>query len=112
MCVALGEDNLCVCVCVFKVPLGIQLKNEAKLQHMAEILDELSEYVPIQQQNGVTLIPRIIFGDQLTIARIRGAAILRTPEINEEHQLKQFVGAISDWHARLCLVMVWFNSIA
>lgn len=88
-----------------KVPLGIQLKNEAKLQDI-EILDDLNRYVPIQQQDGVTLVPRIIFGDQLTIARICGAAILRSPEIKEEHQLKQFVGVISDWHARLCLVTV------
>ena len=91
---------------LIKVPLGIQLKNEAKLEHMAEILDELNEYVPVQQQDGVTLIPRIVFGDQLTIARIRGATILRSPEINEQNQLKQFVGVISDWHGRLCLMMV------
>ena len=91
---------------LIKIPLGIQLKNETKLEHMAEILDELCEYVPIQQQDGITLIPRMVFGDQLTIARIRGAAILRSPEINVEDQLKQFVGVISDWHARLCLVTV------
>ena len=95
-------------LCTLKVPLGIQLKNEAKLQDMAEILDDLNRYVPIQQIDGVTLVPRIIFGDQLTIARIRGAAILRSPEVKEEHQLKQFVGVISDWHARLCFVTVCF----
>ena len=75
---------------------------------MAEILDDLNKYVPVQQQDGVTLIPRLVFGDQLTIARIRGAAILRSPEVKEECQLKQFVGVISDWHARLCLVTVCF----
>ena len=53
--------NVSICVSVIKVPLGIQLKNEAKLEHMAQILDELNEYVPVQ--NGVTLIPRMVFGD-------------------------------------------------
>ena len=89
-----------------KVPLGIQLKNEAKLEHMAEILDGLNDYVPIQQHDGVTLVPRIVFGDQLTVARVGGAAILRSPEVKEENQLKQFVGVVSDWHARLCLMTV------
>ena len=60
-----------------KVPLGMQLKNEAKLEHMAEILDGQNDYVPIQQHDSVTLVPHIVFGNQLTIAQVRGAAMLR-----------------------------------
>jgi len=78
---------------------------------MAEILDSLNQYVPVHSnsddtgENGV-LVPRVIFGDQLTVARIRGAAILRSYHTVVEKQLGGFIGAISDWHARLCLVTV------
>ena len=44
--------------------------------------------------------------DQLTVARIRGAATLRSSDLNEEKQLKGFVEVVSDWHTRLCLVTV------
>lgn len=93
---------------VLKVPLGIQLKNEAKLKDMADILVALNDYVPVQCSNDENelLIPRVVFGDQLTVARIRGAAILRSSDLSTQNQLNQFLGAISDWHARLYLVMV------
>ena len=91
-----------------KVPLGIQLKNEANLKDMTDILDSLNNYVPAQSSSGINeiLIPQIVFGDQMTVARIRGAAILRSSDLVIPKQLNQFVGAVSDWHARLYLVMV------
>ena len=76
---------------------------------MAEILDALSDYVPRKSlPDGIKIqqIPQIIYGDQLTVARIRGAATLRSSDLNEEKQLKGFVEVISDWHTRLCLVTV------
>ena len=37
---------------ILNVPLGIQLKNEANLKDMADILDSLNEYVPVQCSGG------------------------------------------------------------
>ena len=74
---------------------------------MAEILDSLNAYVPVKQMtNCEAQIPRIIFGDQLTAARIRGAAILRSSHLTVPSKLGGFTEAVSDWHARLCLVTV------
>lgn len=94
-------------------PLGIQTKNEANIKEMAEILDALNDYVPVKQlpdDAGIQQIPRIIYGDQLTVARIRGAATLRSSDLTQEKQLKGFIEVVSDWHARLCLVTVCVNS--
>ena len=71
---------------------------------MAEILDALNAYVPTK--NPEAQIPIIVFGDQLTAARIRSAAILRSSHLTAEAKLEGFVEAVSDWHARLCLVTV------
>ena len=76
---------------------------------MAEILDGLNPYVPekcLAEIGEVYKIPRIIYGDQLTIARILGAATLQSSDILEEKQLNGFTPVISDWHTRLCLVTV------
>lgn len=83
---------------------------------MAEILDELNMYVPMYpytsiQEDGeveyhIKPIARLLFGDQVTVARVRGAAILRSSHVFEPNQLGGFVASISDWHARLCLVTV------
>ena len=98
-----------MCDCL-KIPLGIETKNEANLKEMAQILDSLNKYVPVHcnsdstTENGV-LVPRVIFGDQLTVARIRGAAVLRSYHTTVEEKLDGFVGTISDWHARLCFTV-------
>ena len=74
---------------------------------MAQILDALNVYVPTKQMiNSEAQIPRIVFGDQLTAARIRGAAILRSSHLTMKTKLGGFVEAVSDWHARLCLVTI------
>ena len=74
---------------------------------MAQILDALNVYVPTKHMtNSESQIPRIIFGDQLTAVRIRSAAILRSSHLTAKSKLGGFVEAVSDWHARLCLVTV------
>jgi len=91
------------------VPLGIQAKNEANIKEMAEILDSLGTYVPkkcLLDIGEIYKIPRVIYGDQLTVARIRSAATLRSSEIDEQKRLDGFTEVISDWHTRLCLVTV------
>ena len=81
---------------------------------MAKILDGLSDYIPLKSFPDETIqrIPRIIYGDQLTVARIRGAVTLRSSDLIEDKQLKGFIEVVSDWHTRLCLVMVCIAEIS
>jgi len=101
------------------VPLGVQLHNEIKLNEMAKILIALNKYVPSEntevsmEVNGTSCVeeetkvwPRLIFGDQLTSARVRGAVALRCFHKTSLARLEGYVAATSDWHARLCLVTV------
>ena len=101
------------------MPLGVILKNENKLKEMSDILDELNRYVPIHRASEVVdvdgrsvlidrthMSQRLLFGDQLTVARIRGATILRSTHLTAEQSLQGFVPVVADWHARLCLVTV------
>ena len=96
--------------CYLKVPLGIETKKEANLKEMAQILDSLNKYVPVHGNNSFTedgiLVPLVIFGDQLTVAGIRGATVLHSYHSSVKEKLEGFVGTISDWHARLCFVTV------
>ena len=95
------------------------LKNETKLKEMTEVLDTLSEYVPVHVATKTVsvegkdytiddsrLIQILFFGDQLTAARARGAIALRDDDISALHRLEGFVPAVADWHARMCLLQV------
>ena len=99
----------------------MQLKNEAYLVDMADIMDSFNQYVPSEESitnlnlNGVEytydnskLMQILFFGDQLTVARARGAATLREPQKKCLDRLEGFVPAIADWHARMCLLQVCF----
>jgi len=50
--------------------------------------------------------PHLIFGDQLTSARARGAIAICCFRKTSLVRLDGYVAATSDWHARLCLVTV------
>jgi len=91
---------------------------------MTEILDDLNKYVPINQATDVIDINgrsfnvdksvvsrRLIFGDQLTVARVRGASVLRSTHLTADQTLQGFVPVVADWHARLCLVTVNTKSL-
>jgi len=95
------------------------LKDENKLKEMCDILDELNVYVPMQQDSELVDIDgrsvfvdrtlmsqRLLFGDQVTVARIRGALVLRSTHFTAADSLQGFVPVVADWHARLCLVTV------
>ena len=101
------------------MPLGVQLKNEAKLKEMSQILLALNAYVPFQDEVQTVQIdgesisrpetklsPRLVYGDQLTVARARGAASLRCWHETALDRLEGYVPVTSDWHARLCVVTV------
>jgi len=49
---------------------------------------------------------RLIFGDQLTVACVRGASVLCSTHLTADQTSQGFVLVVTDWHARLCLVMV------
>ena len=97
----------------------MQLKNEAKLKEMGQILLALNAYVPFQDEVQTVQIdgesisrpetklsPRLVYGDQLTVARARGAASLRCWHETALDRLEGYVPVTSDWHARLCVVTV------
>ena len=86
---------------------------------MVQVLLDLNKYVPVKhteytvEVNGTQITqpitelwPRMLFGDQLTAARIHDAAALRSWHKTTLDRLEGHVLTISDWHARLCLVNV------
>ena len=95
-----------------KVPLGVCLQNENKLDEMGKILYHYMTLVPSECEvllpNGSSILVdntqfhSILFGgDQLTVARIRGTKALRDTEENPVHRLEGVTPVIEDWHALL-----------
>ena len=71
------------------VPLGVELKNEAYLVDMTQIMDSSNHYVPLEEVNvdgkeytydSSRLMQILLFGDKLTVARARGASTFHGPE--------------------------------
>ena len=89
------------------MPLGICLKNEAKLSDMCQIMDILSQYIPVQKEEAQRqdthdrskVIQILFFGDQLTVARARGSIALRALHDTTIDQLKGLVPTVADWHS-------------
>jgi len=87
---------------------------------MCSILDELDTYIPAvpctktitiegeeYEVDATKLHKVLLFGDQLTVARIRSAAVIRsTSDTGALDKLEGFVPAIADWHARAILLDV------
>lgn len=89
------------------------------MSEMVDILDDHHDYVPCSSSTieiDVTGDLEIVqfdsfhqivyFGDQLTVERMRGAQGARC---NSEHgiqQLKGFVPAVTDWHAKVSFLDV------
>ena len=88
---------------------------------MAIILEDLHErYIPKKEQqqtvtlqdgtertvDGTKYHQLLIGGDQLTVARVRGAASLRITHDTAFERLTGVVPVIEDWHGRLTLVKV------
>ena len=85
------------------------LKNEAKLKETTEVLDDLSNYVPVHMAtkrvtvegknytvDDSRLIWILMFGDQLTAACARGAIALRDDDTSALYPLEDFVPAAAD----------------
>lgn len=102
-----------------QVPLGVLLLNENKVDEMCKILDELHKYIPTTTTEGVTLpdgqvfthedyrlIQILLGGDQLTVARVRGAVAARSSHENARDRLEGVIPVVEDWHARQVLMQV------
>ena len=103
------------------------MKNENKLDEMVEILDDKHKYVPYKALDATTTVPdhqsdiqvtvchrnlhKILFGgDQLTVARVRGAQGMREGSQNAIGRLEGVIPVAEDWHTKLCLIEVRMNS--
>jgi len=85
--------------------------NENKGEDMIKILQHLQRYVPAKviESEGPThvLQHRLLFGgDQITVARTRGAQTAMCSELNEADRLEGFIPVIQDWHAKVVLLRV------
>lgn len=92
--------------------------NENKSDEMIEILKHLHQYVPEEEvyisseQRYVKKCTvhqhKLLFGgDQLTVARIRGAQTAMCNATNSHMKLEGFIPTIQDWHTQVVLVEVY-----
>ena len=109
---------------LMQVPLGVQLKNENVLEEMVDIMTEAQKYVPtiskllqieVAGESTVTVkadhFHNILFGgDQLTVARARGAQHVRENSVDGVGRLEGLVPVCEDWHARVTLQSVSQNA--
>ena len=109
----------------FQVPLGILLFNENKGKDMIQILSCLHKYVPtIEESNEEIYVPsrrelasmpreilhKTLFGgDQLTVARMRGAQAAKTNSITPTGRMEGFEPVIEDWHTKVVLIEVSYR---
>ena len=98
---------------------------------MVEILDSIHEYVPTKRTPQEFDIPNedendgiehisvpvdhfyhiLLGGDQLTVARIRGAQSIRNNSENGQSCLGGFIPVAEDWHAKMCYLKVSFKYV-
>ena len=101
--------------------LGIIMKNENKVDEMVSIMSTLHQHLPMRQLSGSVAVPgssdletvdvellhkTLLGGDQLTVARARGAQSQRENSVHPKGQLSGFIPVVEDWHAKLCLMEV------
>ena len=97
------------------------LLNENKTNEMIKILQHMHKYVPTVEQEDKIFIPSlekdvlksntvqhpILFGgDQLTVARIRGAQIAMSNARDSVKRLQGLIPVIQDWHTEVILTEV------
>ena len=93
---------------------------------MVEIMAKLQQYVPAKEYTKVVVIPgsedtaevkkavfhHLLFGgDQLTVARARGAKRIKSNGITPHSRLEGLVPCAEDWHAKVNFLEVGNNSI-
>jgi len=76
---------------------------------MCHILSDLSKYVTSVDCSSAegpktSVIQLLLFGDQLTVERARGARVLRSFHEEAINRPEGFIPAVADWHVRMTLV--------
>ena len=104
----------------FKVPLGVILLNENKIDEMCQIMDILHKYVPRFNTKETILLPNgeeysfdtdnlfkiLVGGDQLTVTRARSSIGIRRTHTTNTEKLHGLIPVVEDWHTRLTLMQV------
>ena len=98
--------------------------SEISYEDMMKILETVQGYTPsidveremeVLDQSGDTTIIRLkdklyavtlVGGDQLTVARIRGAQKIRGNSETSEQRFDGLLPVAEDWHAKMCLLEV------
>lgn len=105
-------------LCIFQIPLGALPKNEVRYEDVIEILEAYKQYVPFQkvvleepppdsdEATDVSYAPLLLGGDYLSVARVRGAQLIRGNSELEKDRLDAFVPCAEDWHCKLALLEV------
>ena len=101
--------------------MGIILKNENVVNEMREILEQFHTYVPSKAHIKELNVPDhdkrvtiedskfhkiLLGGDQLTAARCRGGAAVRSDHRTSLERLDGMVPVCEDWHAKRIYLMV------
>lgn len=101
------------------------MKNENKTDDMVDIMSHLHQYVPAVEYTRKVFIPTteetvevpqarfysILFGgDQLTVARARGAKKVRVNSVSQITRLDGLIPCAEDWHTKLNLLGVCYRT--
>ena len=87
---------------------------------MCHIMEKLHKYVPTITQERTVNLPNgetfkcddtkmwelLMGGDQLTVARCRGAAAIRSSHVSSTDRLEGLVPVVEDWHSRMTFLKV------
>ncbi len=94
------------------------LKNETNYEDMTEILEHYQTYVPSVvcekhiPEMGLTedkhFLTTLVGGDYLSVARARGAQLIRSTSELVKHTLGGILPVAEDWHAKVCFMDVSF----
>ena len=108
-------------ICInMQVPLGIQLLSENNLNDMSKLLENFHKLVPTHDKEGHLTLPNgemldfddtsfftvLLGGDQLTVARARGAQAMRASHDRPSDRLEGIIPVVEDWHSRMTLMRV------
>jgi L1 cell adhesion molecule like protein len=98
--------------------------NEIEYQDMMKILEHIQTYSPSKQVEREFAVPgktgeeatisikdkqyamTLVGGDQLTVARMRGAQRIRGNSENSEERFDGVLPVAEDWHAKICFMEV------
>ncbi len=99
--------------------------NENKGDDMIKILQHLQRYIPVKETEEDVYIPSeqksirrpvvlqhkiLLGGDQLTVARTRGAQMAMCNAKTADKKLEGFIPTIQDWHTKVVLMEVRFHA--